>query len=141
MNFLRLFLVVTLVTLVGGVFGATVGGLLGFAAPNSLEGFFGMEVAHGDPPPPVTNRTPPTPPDEAATGYTQRARLGVGDPQRANFAASGAALGGASGLVIAAMFGIGIGLLDQGLLAWRQWSGASGVGRAGAEPSANLPHR
>ena len=41
MNFLRMFIIVVGVTLCGGAFGGVVGGLLGFAAPNSLEGFFG----------------------------------------------------------------------------------------------------
>ena len=108
MRFVRLFLVVLLVTLCGGVFGAAVGGLMGFATPNALEVVFDVEL-------------------EQASADQDVARIenSSGDATSVSVAATGerslalygASLGGSFGLIAGAVFGLGLGALDQIILA------------------------
>ena len=107
MQYSRLFLVLVLTTAVAGLFGASVGGLLGYAVPSSLRVFFGVGAEELS-----RDRTE----REAAKGTGATIAL---QPDR-SFAAQGAALGGAFGLVLGAVIGVVLGVADQILTAIRE---------------------
>lgn len=100
MSFFRLLAVTIGVAALSGLFGACVGGLLGYAVPSSLSMFFGSEGGK----------------DGKATtdGINRKVELGI-DSQK-NMAGQGMALGGAFGLVVGAVLGFILGIVDQVLL-------------------------
>lgn len=106
MQFSRLFLVLVFTTAVAGLFGASVGGLLGYAVPSSLRVFFGVGTEE------LSKEKAER---EAAKGTGATIAL---QPDR-SFAAQGAALGGAFGLVLGAIIGVILGIADQILSAMR----------------------
>ena len=107
MAFYRLLIVTALVSILGGLFGASVGALLGYAVPSSLSVFFGTDAnAKHD-----KNFHTETP--AAGEPINRRVELGV-DAQK-NMAAQGAAVGGALGLVVGAFLGFLLGIVDQSL--------------------------
>ena len=120
MNFSRLFVVVIVVTLCGGAFGAAVGGLVGFAGPNSLSVFFGIQKPQVVEDTSQNNRARLDAPPE---GHT--ARFSVSPQRETNLASYGAALGGASGLVLGSMLGILLAVADQLILLFRERRPAS----------------
>lgn len=102
MRFFRLLVVVLLITLAGGLFGATVGGLMGYAVPSGMKAMFGVDKYEVQNDPDITQRD----------GGTQ-VSLGMKLDGGGGLLAQGAALGGAWGLVLGSMVALGVGLLDQ----------------------------
>jgi ABC-type antimicrobial peptide transport system permease subunit len=98
MRFTRLFIVVALITLAGGAFGAAVGALLGYAAPTALEAMFDTVMDEHD-------------------GGRVGVKLEVSGENQPGKTAHGAALGSAWGLVTGAAIAIVIGVIDQIILA------------------------
>ena len=107
MAFYRLLIVTALVCILGGLFGASVGALLGYAVPSSLSVFFGTEATG------KTDKSPRAETPAAGEPINRRVELGV-DSQK-NMAAQGAAVGGALGLVAGAFLGFLLGIVDQTL--------------------------
>jgi len=103
MSFARFLIVTALITMLGGLFGACVGGLLGFAVPSSLSVFFGSESHGGD--------AFKNPADVHSDPVGKKVAVGV-DTQR-NLLGQGAAIGGAFGLVFGALLGFLLGIVDQ----------------------------
>ena len=106
MNFLRFISVALIVTLCGGIFGAAVGGLIGYAVPTSLHAFFGVSKA------------------EAAADDKDRSstKIEAGLGEGKNLWTQGAALGAAWGLVLGSFFGLIIAVADQVMITVRTWT-------------------
>ena len=110
MNFLRLLIVVIVVTACGGSFGAIVGGLIGYAIPETLGAFFNIEKEE------IESHTL-----HQREHYSASATVGgVGSTDGSNWNV-GAAIGGAWGLILGSMAGLGIGVVDQILVALLRW--------------------
>jgi len=111
---LRFFLVVAALTLVGGGFGAVVGGLFGYALPHEIRLSTKVETqeAPGD---------GGASPRERTQGKAYE--VGVGPGEDSSAAAKGAALGAALGLTLGAILGLLVGILDQVLLRAFEWYG------------------
>lgn len=112
MRFFRLLVVVILVTLCGGVFGAAVGGLTGYATPNALEVFFNVELEQ------TTDDLDAQRMDNESTGTT----VAVAASGDKSLAVYGASLGASFGLISGAVIGLGLGVLDQLILALNNWN-------------------
>ena len=132
MRFPRFILVLLLAVAGGGLFGASVGGLLGYAAPSSLKVFLGVEPWHLNQD--YAARQKGAAPSPAAEGAGVRATVGLEEPQR--LAAQGAAVGGAAGLILGVALGLALGALDQLLLFLRERRSPAGGGTppSGAGP-------
>jgi hypothetical protein len=119
MRFTRLMVVVVSVTVCGGIFGAAVGGLVGSAVPSSLKVMFGVgktRVQTDAPASPVPTATP----DAAGSTVTDtQGHAGVGIERQSGMAATGAALGGAWGLILGMMVALLLAALDQIILVVR----------------------
>jgi hypothetical protein len=111
---LRFFAVVAAVTLLGGAFGATVGGLFGFALPKEIRLSTRMETKESAQDPGEALR-------ETTRGKAYE--VGMGPESETSPARKGAALGGALGLTMGAVLGFLLGILDQILLRVVEWYG------------------
>ncbi len=113
MNLLRVLMIFIAVTIFGGAFGATVGGLMGVATPSTVRFFYETDKAVEE----------GTPENADATKSRRQAAVGVGQHADADLAPGwrGAAFGGAFGLVLGALLGIPIALADQFLSAGAGW--------------------
>lgn len=126
MRFGRLLIVTIIITICGGVFGGTVGGLIGFATPNSIEAIFGIKTDQAEKDALMmlqksTDRNEQT--NNAGTQNETKIKVGVNmnpQPRTTDMSAYGAALGGASGLILGAVFGMIIATVDQILLVIRE---------------------
>ncbi len=108
MRFFRLLTVIVIVTILGGGFGAAVGGLVGFAVPSSINAMFGVQSAQ-------------TVQDPAATRAGQGKTVSLAIQKERGMAAEGAALGCAWGLIFGVAIGVLLGALDQIILIIRAW--------------------
>lgn len=118
MRFGRLLVVTILITICGGLFGGAVGGLIGFATPSSIEAIFGVNTEQAVIDAKSLNQNVP-----AKNQNETKVKVGVNmNPQPAteNMTVYGAALGGASGLILGAVFGMIIATVDQILLVIRE---------------------
>ena len=111
MNFLRLLIVVTATTLSGGSFGAVVGGLIGYSIPDAMDVFLRIDRD-------LESHTLYDEPEKRlhqgaahVAIDTNQSKLGIG-----------AAAGGAWGLILGAMIGLALGVIDQILLALYRWN-------------------
>lgn len=109
MRFFRLLVVVFLVTLCGGAFGAAVGALVGFATPNALEVFFDVELES-------TSDDSDADRPKQGDGTT----LAIAASGEKSFTVYGASLGASFGLVCGVMIALVVGVLDQLILALLQ---------------------
>ncbi len=110
MQFTRLILVVALSTAFSGLFGATVGGLLGYAVPSSLKVFFGVGSDE------LSKDKSFAREGEPAKGTA--ATISV-QPDR-SIPMQGAAVGGAFGLILGVGIGVLLGIIDQIVLSLRE---------------------
>lgn len=117
MRFLRLLLVVTLVTLLGGLFGAGVGSLVGYAVPSSFHAGYGAGTPSETVALPAPAQDPALKSAGVAAPAAQSPHVNVGFQFRSTHA--GAALGAAWGLVMGAIIGLILGIIDQVILAIR----------------------
>jgi hypothetical protein len=113
MKLFRFLFVVALMTLLGGAFGATVGGLFGYAMPRQLR----FETR-------VESENTATGPDGTPQGTTtgKAFEVGVGPEVEASPAMKGASLGGALGLVTGSILGFLLAFLDLALQRAMDWS-------------------
>lgn len=110
MNLARLFAVIIVVTLAGGVFGAAVGALIGYAAPSSVQTGVGIE---GDPD--VANGATGT----RGEGHVEL-DVQVDTTHDRRWIAPATALGAGFGLICGAVLGTCLAGLDQILLLTRE---------------------
>lgn len=108
MRFFRLLVVVILVTLCGGAFGAAVGALVGFATPNALEVFFDVELEST------------SDDSDAQRADNEGTTVAIAASGEKSFTVYGASLGASFGLICGAMVALVIGVLDQLILALLQ---------------------
>lgn len=126
MRFGRLLVVTIVITICGGVFGGMVGGLIGFATPSSIEAIFGVNTDQAAKDAKLLSQSKTErneQPSNANETNETKVKVGVNmNPQQGdeNMTAYGAALGGASGLIIGAIFGMMIATVDQILLVIRE---------------------
>jgi len=118
MRFTRLLAVVVSVTLCGGIFGAAVGGLVGFAVPSSLKVMFGVGKTTVPTDAPQAQSSQTTGATGTGTTGTQ-GHAGIGIERQSGMAATGAALGGAWGLILGMMAALLLAALDQVILVAR----------------------
>lgn len=108
MRFLRFFVIVILMTLFFGSFGAGVGGLVGYAVPSSISAMFG--VKHHD----IASD-----PAYARSAEPQPMAMSIGVQKQRSMTSEGAALGAAWGLILGLGLGVIISLVDQLVLVIR----------------------
>ncbi|MEX1089711.1 MAG: hypothetical protein WEC36_10890 [Phycisphaeraceae bacterium] len=137
MRFFRLLLVVTAITVCGGVFGAAVGGLVGYAVPSSLKVMFGVEKDKLEPDAVALGQREAAP-GSVASSQQSHTQFGVGLDTSTHMAPAGAALGGAWGLVSGAVAGLFLGALDQIIIliraGWAARSARASTALAPREP-------
>ncbi len=110
MQFGRLFAVVMVVTVCGGLFGGVVGGLIGYAIPTTFDAFFMTQGASTK-----TDAQYRVEHDHRAASSSERAvQVGVNPESKV---LAGASLGGAWGLILGAIIGLVLGTVDQILIA------------------------
>jgi hypothetical protein len=113
MNFTRFFLVLGLTICAAAVFGAAVGGLLGYAVPNSMNVIFGVSAQDL-----AKDRKLERAPDDGV-GVKKEASASINVSPNKSIAAQGAAVGGAFGLILGAVAGVVLGVADQIVLLLR----------------------
>lgn len=113
MRFIRLFIVVTVVTLLGGVFGSSVGALMAIASPGMIEVVFDLDLGQANE---DAQRI-----EDASTAQAATTRVGVSTTEHGSFLLVGTSAGAAMGLITGATFAIFIGLLDQVILLCREF--------------------
>ncbi|MCY3023340.1 MAG: hypothetical protein NTW87_30545 [Planctomycetota bacterium] len=113
MNFGRFCLVLGLTICAAGVFGAVVGGLLGYAVPSSLNVIFGVSAQDL-----AKDKKLERAPEEGA-GVKKEASASINVSPDKSIAAQGAAVGGAFGLILGVLAGAVLGVADQIVLLLR----------------------
>lgn len=123
MRFGRLLVVTIAITACGGIFGGMVGGLIGFATPSSIEAIFGVNKKQAAKDAMSLSKIQTDRDEQPNNANETKVKVGVNvnpQPGDENMTAYGAALGGASGLIIGAIFGMMIATVDQILLVIRE---------------------
>ena len=112
MSFVRFCFVLAVTICAAGIFGAVVGGLLGYAVPSSMKVIFGVS-AHDS----GKDKTEQTLAEGGGVQKEAQASVLV-NPEK-SIAAQGAAIGAAVGLMLGAIAGVVLGVADQFVLLLR----------------------
>lgn len=110
MRIVRMFAILLIVALGGGLFGAGIGGLIGYGFPRSISGQVALDEGTDEP---DTGKI--------ETSKTRGLTVGVGQDDDTTTAKKGAALGAAFGLSIGFMLGLLLALLDQFMTQVIEW--------------------
>lgn len=138
MKIIRFFCVVLIVSVACGLFGATVGGLLGYAVPSGvLVGARSIEERRVE--------ADTTAEEDSSKFRGVGVKLDEAAGEEKSPAARGAAMGAGFGLVIGAILGLPLALIDQfaslaaGWFARREDAGGPGVGRSSPRERTGTP--
>ena len=110
MRIVRMFVILLVVSFGGGLFGAGIGGLIGYGFPRSISGQVAIDEGTVDSDSPLVEST-----------KTRGLTVGVGQDDDATTARKGAALGAALGLSVGFMLGLVLALLDQFMTQVIEW--------------------